>query len=123
MSQKTTTEDNDKIGLEDWLRQKPEEALEITGMMDGHSIFDPEVLSKMPEHLRQRFIKTHESGNTHKSTIYVDGKPVKELEGVDAKSVLWKFANALGLDYDIYHGRGSQAREHKRVIKEELEDE
>lgn len=109
--------------LEQWIRENPDEALDIVNTMTGHDIFDPVVLDAMPDELQEQFVQVHESDHSHhKSTIYVDGEPVDELEGVNGRLVLRRFKNALGLETKSFIGRGFQAQADSRAIREELEN-
>lgn len=121
-TQKENNAENSKSDLETWIKDNPEEALEIVQQMTGHDLFDPEILDSMPDNLQESFVKVHESGDHHKSTIYVDGKPVDELEAVDGKDVLRRFKTALGVTTKSFMGRGFQARADKEALEEEINE-
>ena len=79
---------------------------------DGHSILSPEGYHPHFDvsHLEETIKSDFSSG---KSTIYVNGRPVKEIKGVNNLTFLYWLANEIGLsseDYGSYNGRGTQAR-------------
>jgi hypothetical protein len=96
----------------------------VTG--DGHTIFRPAFYAPhFPEdELRiAGLIRTLESDfSDPKSTIFdTDGNPVETMEGVYNLSFLYWLCGALGVDsHNDYNGRGSQAQELVRRIKETL---
>lgn len=67
--------------------------------------------------------RKHYSGDTHKSTIYVNGSPVEYLEGIDNKTLLHWFADIIGVDllqFNWISGRGTWARNVASAIYERL---
>ena len=88
---------------------------------DGHTIYKPSVYTDhfdLPDDL----VQTYKSDTSnHKSTIYAnDGSIIPELEGVYNLSFLEWLVGEVGL-YDLtrdYMGRGSQAHEYVRVLRE-----
>ena len=87
---------------------------------DGHSIFAQSFYKDhfdLPDHV----IDKHRSGNGHKSSIYAnEGSFIPEVEGVYNLSFLTWLVCAVDL-YDQtrdYLGRGSQAQEYVRVLRE-----
>lgn len=93
---------------------------------DGHTIFLPEFYAPhfSEDELRKaRLIRTLESDFSNpKSTIFDrDGNPVEKMEGVYNLSFLYWLCGALGIDSNNdYNGRGSQASELVRRIREAL---
>ena len=88
---------------------------------DGHTIYKPSVYTDhfdLPDDL----VQTYKSDTSnHKSTIYAnDGSIIPELEGVYNLTFLEWLVGEVGL-YDLtrdYMGRGSQAHEYVRVLRE-----
>ena len=88
---------------------------------DGHTIYKASVYTDhfdLPDDL----VQTYKSDTSnHKSTIYAnDGSIIPELEGVYNLTFLEWLVGELGL-YDLtrdYMGRGSQAHEYVRVLRE-----
>lgn len=93
---------------------------------DGHTIFSPKFYAPhfTEDELRKaRLIQTLESDYSDpKSTIFdKDGNPVESMEGVYNLSFLYWLCGALGIDSNNdYNGRGSQAQELVRRVKEAL---
>jgi len=97
---------------------------------DGHCIYDGEVLRSngFPEFIVSETEVEHKSDTSSmKSTIFdSDGMIIETLKGVAALSLHYAVARALllepGVDYrDDLLGRGYQARELARAIKEDLD--
>lgn len=93
---------------------------------DGHTIFEPNMYTKagIPEDWLKPLIRRHESGDGHTSTIYVDGERRESLSGVYHLSFLYRFAREIEADTDLAErkcGRGSQARELVKAIREALD--
>lgn len=94
---------------------------------DGHTIYKPSVYTDHFD-LPDSLVRTFKSDtSSHKSTIYAnDGSIIPEVEGVYNLSFLEWLVRELGL-YDLtrdYNGRGSQAQEYVRVLREwSTEDE
>ena len=62
---------------------------------DGHSIFSvSEILESTcsPEWLLELFAEDHESGNSYKDTIFVNGVPVKSLKGIYGLGLIGEIA-------------------------------
>lgn len=62
----------------------------------------------------------------HKSTLFVNGEPVKELKGIYNLSFLYWLAGEIGLtsdDYGSYGGRGFQAQAIERSIRRWAKEE
>ena len=87
---------------------------------DGHTIFAPSFYTDHFD-LPDDVIDKHRSGKSHKSTIYAnDGSIIPEVEGVYNLSFLKWLVCAVDL-YDQtrdYNGRGRQAQEYVRVLRE-----
>ncbi len=96
----------------------------VTG--DGHTIFLSTFYAPhfSEDELRVAgLIQTLKSDfSDPKSTIFdTDGNPVETMEGVYNLSFLYWLCGALGVDsHNDYNGRGSQAQELVRRIKEAL---
>jgi len=93
---------------------------------DGHTIFLPEFYAPhfTEDELRKaRLIQTLESDYSNpKSTIFdANGNPVDKMEGVYNLSFLYWLCGALGIDSNNdYNGRGSQASELVRRIRQQI---
>lgn len=88
---------------------------------DGHTIYKPSVYTDHFD-LPDSLVQTYKSDTSnHKSTIYAnDGSIIPELEGVYNLDFLRWLVSAVGV-YDLtrdYNGRGSQAQEYVRVLRE-----
>jgi len=71
------------------------------------------------QHMNQK----HYSGGDYKSTIFVEGKPVEYLEGIDNKAILSWFGGVIGADlaqHSWISGRGTWARNATATIYERL---
>lgn len=82
---------------------------------DGHSILDTECFIKeLGFNLKQikPVIKKHTSNLSYfKQTIYLEGKIIPEIIGVDCLDFLYWFATKLGIStHNSFRGRGVQAR-------------
>lgn len=83
---------------------------------DGHTIFAPE---KYTAHFDvSHLVQTLRSDGTHKGTIFVDGEPVSQLEGVYNLTFLTWLINTLGLPHSTAMGRGFAARDMVRTLTE-----
>jgi hypothetical protein len=89
---------------------------------DGHGLFGPERYDEVgfPEGFLP--VHTHESGDCHKSSIFVDGERVESVEAVYHLELLWDICDSLDLKPQTYMGRGSQARELSDVIFKHCEE-
>lgn len=85
---------------------------------DGHTIWDPVVLKGFPQWFIDKHTKTYHSDGTGKGSITSEGKLVDSLEGVYGLQVLASLCNQLNLETHSFHGRGSQAREYTRALRE-----
>lgn len=93
---------------------------------DGHGIYHVDKVAEatgVPESKLERWAHTHKSdSSSHKSTIYGnDGKPITELRGVYALSVVRSIGNVLEI-YSDMNGRGSMARDLSDQIKKAFAD-
>ena len=88
---------------------------------DGHTIYKPSVYTDHFD-LPDRLVRTYKSDTSdHKSTIYAnDGSIIPELQGVYNLSFLEWLVRELGLYNQTrdYNGRGSQAQEYVRVLRD-----
>lgn len=87
---------------------------------DGHTIFKASILKGFPKALRDRFTKEHTSDpeSGPKSTLFAKGRAMEKIKGVYGLTVLQWICHDLDIPYDSYSGRGFQARELTRVIRE-----
>ena len=85
---------------------------QVVTMCDGHGIIDPRKLIEagLPEKAVAYFTETLKSDGTHKGTVYVDGQPVDKLTGVYGLRLLEAIADAHGVTYQRFMGRGFQAQ-------------
>jgi hypothetical protein len=92
---------------------------------DGHTLYNPEYLIKKgyPVDFVRNITERHESDySSGKSTIFdKDGKPVDTLLAVAALTFHYAVASQLNLeggkDYELYNGRGFQARAIAEAIR------
>ena len=88
---------------------------------DGHSIFNPTIITEIglpPKHFG-KMNRTYKSDFiNYKTTIYVNNKPVKSLDGIKGNQIRYKLFKLLDIEYSghTYFGRGSQARAEAEVI-------
>lgn len=91
---------------------------------DGHTIYLPSFYAphfSEAELRKAKLIHTHKSDTSdHKSTIFgKDGNPIEKLEGVYNLNFLYWLCGALGVNsHNDYNGRGSQAQELARRIRD-----
>ena len=85
----------------------------------GHDIMNPDFYEKYFD--VSHLITTFKSDfSDHKSTIFVNGEAVEELDGIYNLSFLYWLAGQIGLtsdDYGSYGGRGFQAQAIERSIR------
>ena len=116
----------------EWKDASPNGLLELIHAIggDGHSIYpvDWYVSNGAPEELIKPLEETMKSDFSHpKSTLFRNGKPVKELIGVYTLDVLRDMTDNLDLDEEarklVYKltGRGFKAQAMCSAIKEYLE--
>ena len=92
---------------------------------DGHTLYNPEYLIKKgyPVDFVRNITERHESDySSGKSTIFdKDGKPIDTLLAVAALTFHYAVASQLNLeggkDYELYNGRGWQARAIAEAIR------
>jgi len=103
-------------------RTDPRAILRAAGVCDGHGIVEPAALidAGLPEEVVAQLTATHRSGDDHKSTLYVDGRPVEAVTGVYGLDALRFIALALGVAYPTKLGRGSQAAAIRSALREHL---
>ena len=90
---------------------------------DGHTLFRPDHYASLvsEESLRKaRLVTTHKSDlSSPKSTIFdKDGNVIKSLTAVYNLTFLYWLASQVGVKYESYLGRGSQAQEIVRALDE-----
>lgn len=101
---------------------KPEALWRVAAMCDGHGIIDPGQLVEagLAKEAVDYFTETLKSDGTPKGTIFVDGEPVKSLDGVYGLRLLEAIAGALDVTYTSYMGRGYQARAIQSALRAHL---
>tara|TARA_Y100001951_G_C11144437_1_gene185517 strand:+ start:78 stop:404 length:327 start_codon:yes stop_codon:yes gene_type:complete len=83
---------------------------------NGHAILDPEHYEGFDV---QHLVFTHKSDyRSGKSTIYTDGLPVDELEGVYNLDFLHDLCDQLDIERQDFIGRGFQAQECASKLEE-----
>lgn len=94
----------------------------VATMCDGHGIIAPRKLIEagLAEDAVSYFTETLKSDGTHKGTIFVEGKPVKSLDGVYGLRLLEAIASALDVTYLSFMGRGYQARAIQAALRVHL---
>ena len=82
---------------------------------NGHAIIAPEHYATFDvSHLDSNHKSDFSAGKT---TIYDDdGIPMESVDGVNNLSFLYHLVESLGLEYNSYFGRGTQARELVEVL-------
>lgn len=93
---------------------------------DGHGLYDPQFLTQLgvPEELIKRVTITHKSDGTYKGSIFnPDGSVVKEMTAVYSLDLYQIINSDLGLPSSKMLGRGSEARELHRQIKQFVANE
>lgn len=89
---------------------------------DGHSIFDSAAFTSIgvPEELLP--IYNHQSGSSHKETIYTERGIAAFMKGVYSLDLLNRIVRDLGLQDKCvsFRGRGFQAQDRTRVINNYL---
>ena len=76
---------------------------------DGHGIYHPQYYYDMglPKKFVDQYNENYQSGNTHKSTIYKDGKTLESADGVYNLSILEGICSLLDLSTEcMFQGRG-----------------
>lgn len=92
---------------------------------DGHTIFKPEAFIEagVPQDIVERCTEIHESDlNSHKATIFIDGKPTNALRGVYGLAMLSTMIRDLNIAAEVYLGRGFQARAWTEAINKYIND-
>ena len=95
---------------------------------DGHTLYDAadEIFQTMPKALMDMVTQTHKSDGTAKGSIWRDGQMVDEMHAVYGLDLLWRLATEVEADTKIAArkmGRGFQAQELTKAIKEKLGEE
>jgi hypothetical protein len=95
-----------------WADVSPEIVVKVARLCDGWTIFKPEAFAKVgaPPAIIAQHVSCYESDlSDHKSTIFVDGKPVNQLLGVYGLPLIETICSDLGIEYECKTGRGFQA--------------
>ena len=97
----------------------PETILRAAGLCDGHSILKPQpfIEAGLPQEVVAHLTRTYRSDGSPKGTIFVQGRPVAELEGVYGLDLLRFLATALGVEYRQALGRGFEAQNIRHALK------
>ena len=98
---------------------------------DGHSIWKTEpLLELLPKEYVESVTHTYESDGTHKGSIYAPGSPgmpgtpvLAKSTGVYGLSLYRRIGIDLGVPRPVTSGRGFQAREWDRNIREHLKQD
>jgi hypothetical protein len=102
----------------------PEVLLRVIEGLDGHGLMKPDwfVEQGLPEALVRRFTRTHRSDRSSPKTCIFgpDGEIVERLDAVYGLDVLAAVVAEFGLDARSCMGRGWQAREYQRVLRDHL---
>lgn len=107
----------------DLIRQlTPEVILDVAALCDGHSILMPQAFLKagLPEAAVTYLTRTYRSDGSPKGTIFVNGQPVKQLEGVYGLDCLHFLADALDVAYRGAMGRGFEAANIRSALAQHL---
>lgn len=94
---------------------------------DGHTLFAPSFYAPhfSEEELREAgLIRTHESDDTHKGSIFdQDGNRLEELTAIYNLNFLYWLAAKIGVtEQTVCMGRGSQAQELVGFIKNKISE-
>ncbi len=114
----------DRNRLADTVRQlSPEILLKAASLCDGHSILKPEAFIEagLPADVVEYLTRSYKSDGSPKGTIFVAGRPVKELKGVYGLDVLRFLASALGVEYRSAIGRGFEAQNIQQALRQHLQ--
>ena len=100
----------------------PEVILRAASRCDGHSIFKPEAFidAGLPVDVVSYMTHTYKSDGSPKGTIFVNGEPVKDLQGVYGLDLLRLLADARGITYRSAMGRGFEAQNIQSALKLQL---
>mgnify|MGYP003152937129 CR=1 FL=1 len=95
---------------------------------DGHTLYDAadEIFQGIPKALIDMVTQTHKSDGTAKGSIWRNGQMVDEMHAVYGLDLLWRLATEAEADTKIAArkmGRGFQAQELTKAIKEKLGEE
>lgn len=102
----------------------PEQIMACVDECDGWKIFSPEELIELglPEDGVHNFVRTYKSDGSAKGSIWNNsGEMVKELTGIYGLEFLIKVARELGVEYDDAMGRGFQARNIQKALREHFD--
>jgi hypothetical protein len=96
---------------------------------DGHGLYDPKFLTKLgvPQEYVDEVTQTYESDGTHKGSIYAPNTPgipgdevIPEMTAVYSLSLYRRIGRDLGLPGSNMMGRGFEAQDLHRRIREHL---
>ncbi len=98
--------------------------LRVVDLLDGHGLMKPDWLVEqgLPEPLVRKYTRTHKSDwSSPKTMIFGPGGGVlEELQAVYGLELLAAMVAEFGLPARSCIGRGWQAREYQRVLREHL---
>ena len=100
----------------------PQVLLRVASLCDGHTIFDPTLFANagLPSHVVKFLTRIHISGDDPKSTLFVHGKPVRQLRGIYGLDLLRLISGVLKLSVPEKFGRGSEAQAIKAALRSRL---
>ena len=107
--------------LVELVRQLPADVvLRIASLCDGHSILKPQAFADagLPDQVVQHLTRTYRSDGSPKGTIFVDGQPVPELQGIYGLDCLRFLADGLDVSYRRALGRGFEASNIRTALAE-----
>lgn len=98
----------------------PEVIHRAASRCDGHSIFLPQAFldDGLPQEVVSYLTRSHRSDGTPKGTIFVEGQPVKDLEGIYGLDLLRLLAEALNITYRSAIGRGFEAQNIQSALRQ-----
>jgi hypothetical protein len=98
----------------------PEVILRAAALCDGHGILKPSALIEtgLSEQVVTHMTRVYHSDGSPKGTIFVRGRPVKQLEGVCGLHLLRFLAEALDVQYTRAFGRGTEAARIRQALHE-----
>jgi hypothetical protein len=102
--------------------------LAAVDLCDGHSIFEPEMLTNIgvPPELVKEYTVTHKSDFSNAKYVIFDnktGEPRKEMEGVYGLAILAGMVRDFGLTCRETLGRGFQARIYQEALHKHLDEQ
>lgn len=97
-----------------WAAVERDVVLRVIELCDGHTIFKPEAFTQAgapPALVAQHTTCFESNPQSHKETIFVNGKPVNQMVGVYGLDVIEQINDDLGLETPWQTGRGFRARQ------------